>query len=85
MTDLTSKQIDGYHELRRTIIEDVCYRLRLVAKEYGQDRVNKAIIISPYEWLEQCGGHDAVYCATIASPQLGNVDFKIARCFADGV
>jgi hypothetical protein len=64
---------------------DVCKRLRLTAMEFGHEVLKNAVVIdAPYNYGEtSIGGIPFINCPTISGQKLGNVDYKVARFFAD--
>lgn len=65
------------------IREDLFRKLRKTATEFGQDRLNDAVIIGPDEFVSPISGHQYLTCPTLGQVTLGNVDWKVARFFED--
>ncbi len=65
--------------------EEICRKLRNTVKEFGQDRVNGAVIMGPDDLGEQISGHQYVVTKSKCEVILGNVDFKVARFFEDDI
>ena len=65
--------------------EEVARKLRAVVKEYGQESLKNAVIISG-EYMDgriQMCGLPYIDCPTFASATLGKVTYEVARFFED--
>lgn len=72
------------HEEEIAVIDNIAYRLRIVAREYGEVYLEGAILIVPfYTEREMICGFPFVTAPTLCSISLGNVNWKVARLFED--
>ena len=80
----TFEDIAKMIEARQVGVENIASRLRDVVKEHGEPP-KTCVIISPFKLGPVVCGFQHIYCATIASPILGECfDFKMCRTFEEG-
>jgi|WetSurMetagenome_2_1015567.scaffolds.fasta_scaffold45402_2 hypothetical protein len=64
-------------------VEEVCRKLRLTVAEYGQKKIDGAILVGSNYDGDQISGLKYINCPTLFGCRMGNVSFEVARFFED--